>query len=88
MAKIDLPQGTLDLLVLRVLSTEQCTAGESPNGSASFRKTCCSCRRARLTPGLGPGWRPRRVGRIGVGGFGEQPPREGRPAHQSRAKTT
>ena len=49
--KIDLPQGTLDLLILKRSRSSRSTAGPSPSASSRFRKTC-SVGQGSLYPAL------------------------------------
>jgi hypothetical protein len=47
--KPELPQGTLDMLVLKALSLGRCTRTELVNALGSLPKTCSRWKRARCT---------------------------------------
>jgi|SRR5215469_2153290 hypothetical protein len=47
---IELPQGTLDLLILRTWHWSHCTAGPFRNVFSRFQATCCGCSRVHSIP--------------------------------------
>ena len=48
--KSDLLQGTLDMLILKIVASAPYTGTGSPSESARFPRKCCTSNRARYTP--------------------------------------
>ena len=47
--RLELPQGTLDLLILRCVANEPKPAGPSPSAFSKSQRTCCACSKVRST---------------------------------------
>jgi len=61
--KSDLLQGTLDMLILKIVELGRCTATGFRSESGRFPRKCCKCNRGHSTPlcivwKSADGWRP------------------------------